>query len=264
MKSFLQRWGKNILGVVHGFDRLRFRGTKRFVANVQGMIAYLWKVRVLLKDFGAYAQDITAQVRQAIETQAQEQGRPLEYLVSSHLSKEDRARAIAERDGLEQGLIAVFKAVEPCWSYEVHRNRQTKHIELRGGRRKCLHYYHYFLDQDWGFGHVRLQSWFPFTAHVCLNGREALARQLRKAGIGYVRRDNCFTALDDLAQAQRLCDAQLRTDWPQWLNTWLRAHGLIRKVPKTHRYLLTDKGRTTITTLLAARYADTNKLIDAA
>jgi hypothetical protein len=40
----------------------------------------------------------------------------------------------------------------------------------------------------------------------------------------------------------------------------LRAHSLIRKVPKTHRYLLTPKGQTTIAALLAARQADTAKL----
>jgi hypothetical protein len=33
----------------------------------------------------------------------------------------------------------------------------------------------------------------------------------------------------------------------------LRAHGLIAKVPKTHRYVVTDKGRTILTALLAAR-----------
>lgn len=40
----------------------------------------------------------------------------------------------------------------------------------------------------------------------------------------------------------------------------LRAHGLIKKVSKTHRYVLTDRGRTTIIALLAARQADTRKL----
>ncbi len=44
----------------------------------------------------------------------------------------------------------------------------------------------------------------------------------------------------------------------------LRAHGLIKKVPKTHRYTLTDRGREIITTLLAARSADAEKLLNAA
>ena len=44
----------------------------------------------------------------------------------------------------------------------------------------------------------------------------------------------------------------------------LRAHGLIKKVAKTHRYQLTDLGRSAITALLAARQADTTKLTAAA
>jgi len=35
---------------------------------------------------------------------------------------------------------------------------------------------------------------------------------------------------------------------------------LIAKVPKTHRYVVTDKGRRIITALLAARQASTEKL----
>jgi hypothetical protein len=44
----------------------------------------------------------------------------------------------------------------------------------------------------------------------------------------------------------------------------LRAHGLIRKVPKTHRYLLTENGRNTITLLLTAREASVEQLAAAA
>jgi hypothetical protein len=40
----------------------------------------------------------------------------------------------------------------------------------------------------------------------------------------------------------------------------LRAHGLIAKVSKTHRYIVTDKGRRVITAILAARQASTEKL----
>jgi hypothetical protein len=40
----------------------------------------------------------------------------------------------------------------------------------------------------------------------------------------------------------------------------LRAHGLIAKVPKTHRYNVTERGRRIITALLAARQASTDQL----
>lgn len=44
----------------------------------------------------------------------------------------------------------------------------------------------------------------------------------------------------------------------------LRVHGLIRKVPRTHRYQVTDKGRLTITALLAAAQANATVLAKAA
>jgi hypothetical protein len=44
----------------------------------------------------------------------------------------------------------------------------------------------------------------------------------------------------------------------------LRSHGLIKKVSRTHRYVLTDRGRDIITTLLAARAADAQTLLKAA
>jgi hypothetical protein len=40
----------------------------------------------------------------------------------------------------------------------------------------------------------------------------------------------------------------------------LRAHGLIKKVPRTHRYLVTTQGRTAIAALLAARNASLQQL----
>jgi hypothetical protein len=40
----------------------------------------------------------------------------------------------------------------------------------------------------------------------------------------------------------------------------LRAHGLLRKVSGTHRYVVSDKGRRIITALLAARQANVEHL----
>ena len=40
----------------------------------------------------------------------------------------------------------------------------------------------------------------------------------------------------------------------------LRAHRIIRKIPRSHRYILTQQGRNLVTALLAAQHADTQKL----
>lgn len=246
MKTFIQRFGHNILGVSHGFDRIRFRGTRRFLANVAGMMNFLWHRQVLLKDFKAFAGAITAEVRQAAEEVANKQGRPIEYLHNSAMKKEDWARQVAKRDGIQQGLIGVLKAVEGCWSYEVGPNRAKKKLELRGKPSKCLHYYHYFMDPEVGLTYVRLQTWFPFTVHVGMNGREWLARQMDKVGLRYRRRDNCFAWIEDWQRAQQLMNEQLRTDWPGLLNRLLEqaspALGIVDPSQATPYYWSMDEG----------------------
>jgi hypothetical protein len=104
----------------------------------------------------------------------------------------------------------------------VHRSRERQKLELRGHDGRCLHHYFYLQDPDFGRMHVRLQTWFPFNVHIGINGREWLARQLDKEGIGYRRRDNTFVAVDDVQRAQELLDAQVRIDWPARLDAVLR------------------------------------------
>jgi hypothetical protein len=60
MKRFLRTHADLIIGVLNGFDRLRFRGTLRWLAYTQGMKKFLDHTGVLLKDFKAYALRLTA------------------------------------------------------------------------------------------------------------------------------------------------------------------------------------------------------------
>jgi len=217
MLNFLQRFSADVIGVLSGLDRIRFRGTQRLLATRRGMAQYLWQRRILWKDFRSFATQTTETMRQALEEQVEQLGRPLVYLNSSQVRKETLALELAARDGITAGLVAVLKCVEPCISFTVRRNRQEKMLELVCQPMKCLHYYHYYLDPRFGLMHVRTQSWFPFTVHICMNGREWLARQMDAAGIGYAKKDNCFVDIADLPAAQALFDAQLRTDWPTLL-----------------------------------------------
>jgi hypothetical protein len=212
MLSFIQRHWDKISGVLHGFDRIRFRGTLRAIAHSWGLRNHLQVNRVLVKDFKDYVLFCTQSILRAAERTAKEQNRPFLYLQQSTTRKEDLARQIAQRDGVTKGLIAVFRTLENCWSFEVVSNG-SGFLQLRSGPRKCLHYYHYFLDPDFGLMHARVQSWLPFTIHVCLNGRDWLARQMDRAGIRYVQRDNCFVEIDNFARAQRLLDKQVVYDW---------------------------------------------------
>lgn len=218
MQQFIKNHQADVMGVLNGFDRIRFRGTQRWLANERGMMGFLWRLQVKLKHFKPYALKLTRDLREHIEALAEQNGRPSSYLYSTVLPKEDLARQIARDDGISEGLIGVLSCVEPCFTYEVGPNAKTKHLELRRRWLKCLHYYLYFIDPVFGFGHLRLQTWFPFTMHVCINGREWLCRELDRQRIGYVRRANCVVAVEDFAAAQNALDLQVTADWQGILN----------------------------------------------
>ena len=77
----------------------------------------------------------------------------------------------------------------------------------------------------------RVQSWFPFSVDVCINGRQWLARQMDQAGIAYRQRDNCFVWIEDWLAAQKLLDQQLCSDWPALMRSLLElAHPLHAKI----------------------------------
>lgn len=223
MKTFLAAVGQLVLGVLHGFDRLVFRGHLRQLSYAHGMECYLSANRVLLKDFKVHARERTAQLIDASLAEARRLNRPIPYLNSSSIPKEDEARRIATQDQVSDGLICVLKTVEPCWTFEVHRNRERKMLELQGKQGKCSFLYHYYRHPIFGFMHARIQTWFPYAMQVCINGREWLARQLDQEGLWFQRRDNKFTDVEDFAKAQALLDRHLRTPWPKRLDQIARA-----------------------------------------
>jgi hypothetical protein len=219
MKSFLRRFGSLVRGVLQGFDRLRFRGSKRQLCHVTGMMSWLGHCRILLKEYKTFARDTTLTLCRAIQEPAEQAGLYC-YINDGETSKEAEALKFAARHGRSQGLVAVIGCVEPCRIMQVRGNRQTKQLELRVEPGKCKHYYHYYLDPCYGLRYTRLQTWFPFTMHLGLNGRDWLAQQLTQAGIAFSKQDNCFPWIEDFAAAQRLADAQQTTDWPAVLNGW--------------------------------------------
>jgi hypothetical protein len=218
VQKFIANHQEQISGVLSGFDRLVFRGTLRSIAHAAGMRQYLSRNDILLKNFGSHVEQVSQQLKTASLAEAVATGRPVRYLASAKISKEDTARRIAVDDGIHQGLVCVLTSVEPCCTFEIYRDRETKHLQLQPRIRKCLFLYHYVVHPVFGFLNARIQTWFPFSIQICMNGREWLARQMDQASLAYVRQDNCFPWIEDWGQAQQLMDRQLSVNWPTLLN----------------------------------------------
>ena len=65
VKQFLAEHGRDVTGVIEGFDRLRLRGSLRYFYQPTFMFRHLCNAGVLLKNFGAYATTLSERVRDA-------------------------------------------------------------------------------------------------------------------------------------------------------------------------------------------------------
>jgi hypothetical protein len=225
MKTFLQRFGSVVLGVLSGFDRLVFRGKLCSLYSPEGMNIYLDANKVLRKDFERHTKEVTQNVLRASLIGQAKASQRFAYLGSAKIDKDKVARGFAAAHDIRQGLVCVLQCVEPCWSYtlaSVH-NRLT----VQGAQRKCSHLYHYYLDPRWGWMYVRLQTWFPFEMQMYVNGREWLASRMDQQGLKYRRSANKILAVEDWHRAQALLDEQLQTHWPDVLDAYQqRVHPL--------------------------------------
>jgi len=224
MKAFLSRFGSVVTSVLSGLDRLVFRGTLIPLIRPLGIHAFLNRAGVHLIDFTKYAQRITDELKASSLREAHENDRPVRYLGSSKIDKEDLARRIAADNPVEVGLVCAFTVVEPCTSFEYHRSRNPEERGLKPRRRKCLHIYKYYRHPEFGWLNARIQTWFPFNIQICMNGREWLAQRFARAGrTDFEKNDNCFTWLANPALAQRWMDQQLELDWAKALDSIARS-----------------------------------------
>ena len=154
MHSFLQRFSGIVLGILSGFDRLVFRGRLRRLYQAEGMNHYCNANHVLRKEFKEHAKSITAQVMQAsLVEEAKRCGR-YRFLNSSKTDKDKIARAIADQQQVNEGLVCVLQALETCWAFDV--NSVNGVLKVQGERAKCSFLYHYYLHPQfgWAAGHA--------------------------------------------------------------------------------------------------------------
>ena len=222
--KLLELYKEKIMGAISGLDRIRFRGTLRWLASETGINTFLGSHGILLKDFKAWVMERTANIRRSCDDQALSLGIETVYLRSSGINKEKLARQIAEKNGISEGPICNFSVLETCYAPQIKGNKAKKQLELKMLSTKCVHLYHYFNHAEYGFGHVRLQTWAPYNIFICLNGRHWLERQLQTAGVAYHKDGNCFPWVEDIGAAQQLLDMQIKSNWNDVLS------GLVRQM----------------------------------
>ncbi len=212
MKQLVSALGDSVLGVASGFDRIVFQGSLRPLSFEEGAMGFFRRRGILFKDAKHWVLEQTARLASAVEEWAlRECGERPTYLASSAIRKEQEARRRQQEKGIETGLVGVWSCVEAGRSYRLVYGEGAP--RLRSVHTRCKHLYTYLDHPEYGFLSLRIQTWFPYRIQIAMNGREWLARQLAKAGIGFQRQGNKILQVEDFDAMQTLLDQQLRTDW---------------------------------------------------
>jgi len=202
-----ERYKDKIKGVLSCFDRIVIHGNIPELCYAGGMTSYLFQKSIKIFDYPEWANSHREELRKHAEQVANDNGLEIEFIRKlDAFRKDDRIQAIIENRGDHPGLVHIFSAMERCTSYKPWHDKSTGKTFVKNDSGKCLHYYFYFIDPDFGLCYLRVPTWCPFRLQFYMNGHNWLASRLAKQNVAFQMRDNAFLSMDDWEKAQHLSD----------------------------------------------------------
>ncbi len=233
MDGFVRKHREKINATLGCFDRMLFRGYLP-IQSGWAMAQFLNQRNIRFRKLKDFLLENACRINDHAKAMAQKMGRPFQYLTSS-TKMEEQARQMAEKEGIERGLVCIFSVLEPCRTFSFRFEKGRPFVQ--SARRKCLFIYFYFMDRDLGLIHVKLQTWFPMPIQVYVNGHEWLARKLTSNHIRFSKRDNVFVWTEDCKRAQKFSDRFAGLNWPRILERYARCvNPLLKDVLKGHQH----------------------------
>ena len=205
--ALAERYAANLHGVLSCYDRIIITGTLPGACYAGGMTSFLYAKGIRIFDYPRFAEPLRERIRQRAQEVCAAAGVEIEHVNKSHIRKEDLVARVLAARGDAPGLVHVISAMESCPSYKPWLDKSNGHVFLRPDQGKCLHYYFYFIDEEFGLCYLRVPTWAPFGLQFYCNGHNALARSLKRAGIEFVQEDNAFLRIAELERAQALADS---------------------------------------------------------
>ncbi|MEK7754190.1 MAG: hypothetical protein AAB403_06075 [Planctomycetota bacterium] len=219
MKGLIERLGRGVKGVLTGFDRIVFKGHILPLMHAEGAMGFLRWRGILNKDYKRWMLERSAALVSAVDRYARERcGQEIQHRNSWREDKEALAKARQKATGITSGLIGAWSFLESGRSYRAHYDAEAGHPQLRPYTSAHKHLYVYLDHEDYGLMNLRIQTWFPYSIQIAMNGRQWLRRSLEKRQVDVVMEGNKCLDVADYDQAQECLDEQLDRRWPALLN----------------------------------------------
>ncbi len=217
--NFTEKFASSIVSVLGCHDRVIFKGYLPFGRDehLNGWVDGCLKMRRM--DFLPFVEKQSQALVDHAKTQAAQAGVPYQPL-EGRPKKEKLVQDLRRQSPQKEGLVTVLQVMETCRTVKLRHGQGRPRLAFARRPQRVLYYY--FLDPEFGLMHIRVQTWFPFTIQVYVNGHDWLAHQMQKRQLGFVQHDNAFTQLDKPAAAQRLADRFPKLPWVKILNRCAR------------------------------------------
>jgi hypothetical protein len=217
--NFTEKFASSIVSVLGCHDRVIFKGYLPF-GNDRHLNDWVdHSLKMLRKDFLPFVEKQSQALVDHAKAEADKAGVPFQRLEGKP-KKEKLVQDLLRQGSRQEGLVTVLQVMETCRTVKLLHGKGRPHLVFKRRPQRVLYYY--FLDPDFGLMYVRVQTWFPFTVQVYVNGHDWLARQMQRQQLSYVQNDNAFTQLNDAAAAQRLADRFPKLRWVKILHRWAR------------------------------------------
>jgi hypothetical protein len=203
-QSLVEKYAEQIAGVLSCYDRIVITGSVQPLCYAKGMTSYLYRQAIRIFDYTQFSQPLRDQIRSNAEQIASEEGVSIRHVRRKNERKEAQVEAILKERGDHPGLVCILSAMERCGSYEPWHDKASGKTYLRYSDGKCLHYYFYFIDAEFGLCYLRVPTWCPFRLQFYCNGHAWLANQLKHKQIDYELHDNGFVSIADFERANAL------------------------------------------------------------
>ena len=201
-----KRFEKNISGVLSCFDRLVLFGTYQPICYPNAMSWQVHTAGIKLVDYEKrFANKLRLEMIDRIKAIATEEGIRIEHVYAS-VRKEAFVSEILSTRGDAPGIVCILSAMESCRCFKVCKNHKSGYLELQWKPGKCLHYYVYLMDPEYGLCYLRIPTWAPFRLQFYFNGHDCLERRMTAEGIKFRKADNCFVHVSDFQRAQHIAD----------------------------------------------------------
>jgi len=207
MTSFFNRHSDKIKGIFSCIDRLVIQGTFPEICFPGAITNFFYLHRIKIFDFKKWAAPMRDEINENAKQIAQKNSIEIEFIRKNNFRKEKRIKEIISKRGDHPGIVHIFSAMETCTAYKPWHDKKSHKTFFKYDSGRCLHYYFYFIDKDFGLCYFRVPTWAPFRLQFYCNPHNWVARQMDKKNTRFKQVENAFVHIDDFTKAQKLADS---------------------------------------------------------